>query len=158
MGWIILATLIGGILVALVVFTIASENHNQQTTIYPRDMVWSALDDDLLEAIELGLTFEAIERYRQLADATLDEARGAIEYLIANPEVLVAQMKKGAVPRDAGVRDLVRQGRLDEAIDVYREFTGALLEDAQDAVAQIEQEVALETNHETDRTDRADSD
>jgi hypothetical protein len=64
--------------------------------------------------------------------------------------------KKGAAPADAGVRHLVRLGRLDEAIDIYREFTGVSLEEAQEAISQIDQEVGLESDDENHRADRAD--
>ena len=52
--------------------------------------------------------------------------------------------KEKATLRDAGIRDLIRQGRIAEAIDIYRDFTGVSPEEAAEDIAQIEQELVLE--------------
>jgi len=75
----------------------------------------------------------------------LNEAKEAVEYVMDNPDALDgARRKKKAPSRDAGVRELVRQGKIDEAVEIYRDFTGASLADAKDDIAQIKQELALE--------------
>lgn len=52
-------------------------------------------------------------------------------------------MKHGAVPEDAGLRDLVSQGKLIEATDLYRQFTGVDLFTAQAVVDDLVREIRL---------------
>jgi hypothetical protein len=42
---------------------------------------------------------------------------------------------------DAGIRDLVEEGRLDEAVEVYRKFAGVDEYTARDAVEQIRRDM-----------------
>src|SRR5688572_1429251 len=47
---------------------------------------------------------------------------------------------------DAGVRDLITQGNFDEAVDLYRRFTGVDLFTAKTAVQDIQTEMRLGTS------------
>lgn len=81
---------------------------------------------------------------------------GAFFALIVSMAVMSQQNRTKAKARqpyqtisDAGVRDLVAQGRIDEAIDLYQRFTGVDLFTAQDAVADMQRELQL-SNTEAD--------
>jgi len=47
---------------------------------------------------------------------------------------------------DAGVRDLVAQGQMDEAVDVYRRFTGVDVFTAKSAVLDMQTEMRLSSS------------
>jgi len=59
------------------------------------------------------------------------------------PESNAKKGKQGALPADAGVRDLLAQGKHDEALDLYQRFTGSDLFTAQQAIEDIERELRL---------------
>lgn len=52
--------------------------------------------------------------------------------------------KSRALPDDAGVRDLLAQGRSDEAVRLYQQFTGVDVFTAQEAVSEIQQNMVDE--------------
>lgn len=54
-----------------------------------------------------------------------------------------SKLKKGALPSDAGVRELVLKGQKQEAIILYQRFTGVDEFTARDAVDEIERELRL---------------
>jgi hypothetical protein len=66
----------------------------------------------------------AIVRYQALAAVSYEEARQAIEYLLANPELLPAipQKRRPALPdaEDAALALAIAEGRLDEAAKRYQ--------------------------------------
>lgn len=51
--------------------------------------------------------------------------------------------KRGQLPEDAGIRDLIAQGKMDAAIDLYQQFTGVDIFTAKDAVEQMAAEHRL---------------
>lgn len=51
--------------------------------------------------------------------------------------------KLGEIPSDAGIRDLLLEGRMQEAITTYRNFTGVDEFTAQKMVKQIQREMRL---------------
>src|SRR5689334_16973476 len=51
--------------------------------------------------------------------------------------------KVGEVPMDAGLRDLISEGRIDEAIDLYQRFTGLDQMAAQNYVHSTAREMRL---------------
>ncbi len=84
----------------------------------------AASDPEVQEAMDNGRKIEAIKRYRELTGVGLKEAKDVIDYLMAGG---VIDKKKRARPRHgsaAGVRDLLADGRKDEAVDLYARFTG----------------------------------
>lgn len=100
--------------------------------------VEAAYDREVQHEIAVGNKIAAIRLYRELTGCSLREAKAAIDFLVAHPDYdLLSQGKHDPFgsPIDAGVRDLVRAGQRDEAMRIYRDFTGA---DAEDARAEIE--------------------
>ncbi|MEO1162380.1 MAG: hypothetical protein AAFV98_01230 [Chloroflexota bacterium] len=51
--------------------------------------------------------------------------------------------KSGQLPADAGVRDLIAEGKLDQARDLYQQFTGVDMFTAQEAVEEMAREFRL---------------
>ena len=57
-------------------------------------------------------------------------------------------MKKAAYDaQDAGIRDLIQAGRLDEAVEIYQKFAGVDAYTARDAVDEIARDIHL--SHQT---------
>jgi ribosomal protein L7/L12 len=99
-------------------------------------------DERIQEALNRGNKIEAIKVYRELTSVGLKEAKDAIEYLIANPDAVSEKKKRAAYDTmDAGIRDMIQEGRIDEAIEVYQKFAGVDEYTAMDAVAEIEHEL-----------------
>lgn len=101
-----------------------------------------ALDAEIQEAIAAGATIEAIKLYRELTGCGLREAKSAIDYVALHGEALRRAKRKREAdsPFDAGVREMLRAGRRDDALRAYQAFTGADAADAEDEVARIEWE------------------
>jgi hypothetical protein len=116
------------------------KRHRQETT---SAIDWAAANDERVRSLLPRHKIEAIKTYRGLTGASLKDAKAAIEHLMAHPDDY-GEVKEKTNPRDAGIRDLIRQGRISEAIDIYRDFTGVSPEEAVDDIAQIEQELELE--------------
>src|SRR5690606_24075817 len=55
------------------------------------------------------------------------------------------QKSRMPVLSDSGIRELVQEGSIQEAVDLYMRFTGVDQYSARDAVEQIEQEIRLES-------------
>lgn len=53
--------------------------------------------------------------------------------------------KEGELPSDAGVRDLIIENRIEEAIDLYQRFTGVDEFTARKAIEDMEREMRLST-------------
>jgi hypothetical protein len=85
-------------------------------------------DDELSAALAANRKIEAIKRYRELtgADTGLKEAKAIIEDALRNPDTYSARKARLSSDSlsDAGVRDLIAAGRLDEAAELYRRFAG----------------------------------
>ncbi|MCU0499329.1 MAG: hypothetical protein MUF87_18420 [Anaerolineae bacterium] len=97
----------------------------------------AARDPAVITAIAVGDYTRAALAYHDLTGVSLNEAKRVIEYLQMQPEVLnlVSKPKDGASPLDAGIRELVRAGDLEQAITAYQSFTGV---DESDARTEIE--------------------
>jgi ribosomal protein L7/L12 len=110
----------------------------------PVDLDWEATQDsDFQAALERGNKIEAIKIYRDKTGLGLKESKDAVEYYQAGG---VATKKRRHIPSAesaAGVRDLLDEGRKDEAIDLYAKFAGVDQYTARDAVEQIEREMRL---------------
>src|SRR5205085_1466425 len=111
----------------------------------PGQIDWDAIaDQELQDAMNQGNKINAIKRYQELTNAGLKEAKDAVEYAASHPDEIDLSGKKKA-PRlelDApGIRDLLEEGREDEAIEVYQKFAGVDEYSARDAVARIKQEM-----------------
>lgn len=92
----------------------------------PRRIDWDVINaPDIQEALSRGKKIEAIKHYRTHTNVGLKEAKDAIEYAFDHPEE--AERKKRSPVNDlsdGGVRDLIEEGRIEEAVEVYRTFTG----------------------------------
>ena len=108
----------------------------------PSDIDWNALADDELQSHLPHMKINAIKRYRELTGAGLKEAKDAVDYAMANPDQLAQKGKAGGVvdTDGAGVRDLIAEGRIDEAVKVYAAFMGVDEFTARDAIAQMQHE------------------
>jgi ribosomal protein L7/L12 len=105
---------------------------------------WSAINDSELQRfIAAGQKINAIKRYRELTGEGLKEAKDAVEYASANPGGAASKKKTAYDTPDAGIRDLVRDGEIDRAVEVYRVFAGVDEYTARDAIRQIERELRL---------------
>ncbi len=63
--------------------------------------------------------------------------------MIINQNQTAKQKNAQSSLSDAGVRDLLAQGRDDEALQIYQRFTGVDLFTAKDAIADLKREVQL---------------
>jgi len=109
----------------------------------PDQIDGSALSDERIqEAMNKGNKIEAIKVYRELTGLGLKESKDAIDYVLAHPDVEFEKKKRATYDKlDAGVRDLVVEGRIDEAIEVYQKFAGVDEYTAMDAIAEIEHDI-----------------
>lgn len=114
----------------------------------PAPIDWDAINDDLLQAeIAKGNKIGAIKRYRQLTNLGLKEAKDAIDYAMLHPDERGDKKKKAAYDaQDAGIRDLIADGRMNEAIEIYQKFAGVDLYTARDAVEAIANDLHLSDN------------
>lgn len=104
-------------------------------------------DDDVHEALQGGKTLEAIKLLRDKTGLGLKEAKEALDHYLAQTNIGLRESpmpKKKApdlIPTDQGIRRLVDQGRMDEAIEAYRLFTGVDSFTARDAIEEIQHEL-----------------
>jgi ribosomal protein L7/L12 len=133
------------VLIALVWF-IRSRGRATNATMAPVQLTEdaaSALADSAVQAaLDRGNKIEAIKRVRQLTGLGLKEAKDLIEAYQRNPDSVVEKKKRPVNDLSAdGVRDLIEEGKLDEAVDLYRRFAGVDQYTAQDAVEKLRQEM-----------------
>jgi ribosomal protein L7/L12 len=110
----------------------------------PNGIDWNALADAELQSHLPQMKINAIKRYRELTGAGLKESMEAVEYAMAHPEQ-VGQKGKSPVVVDtegAGVRDLIAEGRIDEAVKVYAAFMGVDEFTARTAIEPMQREDA----------------
>lgn len=92
----------------------------------------AATDAEVLEHLQNKRKINAIKRYRELTGVGLKEAKDAIDYLERNPDAMIEKRTSrlsaestAGNPFDAGIREMIKQHKSDEAIRVYQDFTGA---------------------------------
>ena len=107
---------------------------------------WLAIKDDELQSYLPDKKINAIKRYRDLTGCGLKEAKQAIEYVIANPDAKKGKRGLSANTEGAGVKDLLLEGRIDEAVQVYSAFMGVDEFTARDAINDLERELMAEAN------------
>jgi hypothetical protein len=133
----------GLIAVALVTNYILVTRQERQTGELPYWMPgqidWDVIADEQLQYwLNRGNKIEAIKRYRELTGAGLKEAKDSIEYAEKHPDERGEKKKAPRLDLDApGIRDLLEEGREDEAVEVYQKFAGVDVYSARDAVARI---------------------
>jgi ribosomal protein L7/L12 len=130
------------LMVAVFVAVMRGREASEQSIRVPDEMDWDAAnDEEVRDLIAQHKKIEAIKAYRILTGAGLKESKDAIEYVMANPDASGEKHKKVVYEApDAGIRDLIKAGRIDEAVEVYRKFAGVDEYTARDAVAEIEHE------------------
>jgi ribosomal protein L7/L12 len=145
------------ILVAVFLFFMigagAAKNSTQgYSATIAKDVDWDAIADEELQSYLPNNKINAIKRYRELTGEGLKEAKDAVEYAIAHPE------KRGrgglnANTGGAGVRDLIVEGRINEAVTVYAAFMGVDEFTAKDAVLELERQLTAENRLSDDGMD-----
>jgi len=104
---------------------------------------WDAIQDEALQsALANNNKIEAIKRYRLLTGLGLKESKDAIDYAMLHPDERGDKKKKASYDaQDAGIRDLIQDGRLDEAVEIYQKFAGVDEYTARDAVDEIARQI-----------------
>lgn len=108
----------------------------------PQGLSLEVLADEEFQSYLPNQKIAAIKRYRQLTGCGLKEAKGAVDYVFANPDA-IEKAKSGSRLVDtegAGVRDLIDEGRIEEAVRVYADFMGVDEYTARDAVERMRKE------------------
>lgn len=134
---------IGIVALLLVINYRAVTRQERRNPLPPAEIDWHAIDDPIVQAeIAKNSKIGAIKRYRELTGLGLKESKDAIDYAILHPDDRGDKKKQAAYDaHDAGIRDLIRDGRLTEAVEIYRKFAGVDPYTARDAVARIEREL-----------------
>ena len=122
----------------------------------PQDFDPDAIADSLLQSeIAQGRKINAIKRYRELTGVGLKEAKDAVEWGLHLGIEGDEKKKRSAAESfsDAGIRDLLREDRFDEAVELYAKFAGVDEYTAREAVEDIAREARLESDDEVQRLD-----
>jgi tetratricopeptide (TPR) repeat protein len=131
------------IFMGLIALTIFLWNRDRKQQLQkPADIDINALADPKIQAaVASGHKINAIKIYRELTGVGLKDAKDAIEFFEKHPEIL-SEKKKAPELRlsDSGIRDLIDEGRTEEAIEIYQKFAGVDEYTARDAVEQIKRE------------------
>ncbi len=138
--------IISAVVIALVLFAFlaTASNRNDVSASIINDVDWSAIADDELQSYLPNRKINAIKRYRDLTGYGLKESKLAIEYVIAHPDSKKGKRYLSHIPDGAGIRDLVEEGRIEEAIKVYAAFMGVDEFTARDVIQDMQREsVAL---------------
>jgi ribosomal protein L7/L12 len=146
MGMMPVAWLVLAVLVVIVLFVIISRGTRTRDLVAPQvvDVDWEAAqDDDFQNALERGNKIEAIKIYREHTGLGLKESKDAVEYLLRAGVPVKKRRQTPSIEGAAGVRDLLEEGRKDEAVELYAQFAGVDSYTARDAVEQIEREMRL---------------
>jgi ribosomal protein L7/L12 len=129
-----------------------------QTKNWPANMAesvnWDAIADAELQSYLPENKINAIKRYRELTGEGLKEAKDAVEFAMAFPD----GVKKGRSGLDAntggaGVRDLITEGRITEAVTVYAAFMGVDEFTAKSAIAELERQLSAKNRLSDDGMD-----
>jgi hypothetical protein len=140
-----MVTMAGAVALFLFIFLVAMAIRWRRHQVLV-DMDAVLADEKLREYVLAKQGRAARRRYRLLTGVSLREARLRVNELIASPELLDVQKKKRpeveAVPGE-GVRNLIAEGRIDEAVDVYRDFMGVDKFTAEQAVLEMQRELRL---------------
>jgi competence protein ComGC len=146
-------TIMIAVVILLILFLMFAGRRNQQNRQIerPAQVDTVALVDAELQSYLPDNKMGAIKRYHQLTNAGLKESRDVIEWVLANPDALDGQkdIAREVDTQGAGIRDLVAEGRIEEAVKVYAAYMGVDAFSARDAVEQIERELLEEESSST---------
>jgi ribosomal protein L7/L12 len=131
------------VFIALKVFEWRLPRFPRETQLNPALIEWDALNDDRVQQHLPHNKIGAIKAYREITDVGLKEAKDAIEYYLAHRDE--AQHHGGKKQRseteslsDAGVRDLLNEGKFEDAVNAYKTFAGVDYFTARNAVEDIQ--------------------
>lgn len=148
---------VGIVAVLIVINYIAVTRQERSGSPAPKAVIdWEALNHEAVQsALAQGNKIQAIKEYRQLTGQGLKESKDAVDYAALHPEERfeksTKKKKATADSQDAGIRDLIFEGRMDEAVEVYQKFAGVDAYTARDAVDEIARELhgSAPTSHTT---------
>ena len=145
MGAFVIAVAIG-ILITVLIIAIAS-NRQEQTPFSPDQIDTAVFADEELLSYFADQKIAAIKRYRDLTGAGLKEAKQAVEYLMANPDALhrakklkSASLRLGETEAH-GIQQMIADGDINKAIDVYAQFMGVDRFTAESAINEMVEEL-----------------
>lgn len=141
-----------GILVIFLVFVAAANRRKTETLQLDENLIdWdAALSEEVQENLPNN-AIAAIRAYRNITGIGLKESKDIIDYLMAHPEAGKGKRRVSAeiTFSDAGIRDLLREGKTEEAVEAYKTFAGVDVFTAREAVEQIAQSLTEpEDSHE----------
>ncbi len=135
--------------IAVTAYLAVSRKEENKPVLPQAEIDWEAINTEAVQsALEVGNKIQAIKKYRQLTGQGLKESKDAIDYAALHPEERFEKTKKKkatADTQDAGIRDLILEGRMDEAVEVYQKFAGVDAYTAKDAVDEIARELHQNT-------------
>jgi ribosomal protein L7/L12 len=110
------------------------------------DVDWNVLLSPEMQQYLPDQKIEAIKLYRERTGAGLKEAKDAVDDYFANPGEIPAKIRHyDLVDQQAsGIRDLLREGKRDEARKTYQAFTGVDQFTADEAIDALEHEIETE--------------
>ncbi len=121
----------------------------------PQHIADAIHDSVVQEAMQNGRKIEAIRQYRELTGTGLKESKQVIDYVMAGGDIGKKRRSAPDLDMAAGVRDLLNEGRKDQAIDLYARFAGVETYSARDAVEQIERDMRFEDDAEYSPADES---
>ena len=149
-GMIELTLLIAVFIFALVILNFMLRRGRIATPEEPAELDPKTLaDDELRRYLRERKKINAIKRYRELTGTGLKVAKEIVEsLLLQDPDDLAqtGRKQRSMALSDEGIRDLLRDGRRQEAVDLYAKFVGVDVYSAEDAVDAIEREMRLGEN------------
>lgn len=134
-----------------------AEQYDSRNTLFEA-IDWDALRDDTLQSYLPDQKINAIKRYRELTGQNLSASKFAIDFIVKHPERLKKRTAPNADDAGAGVRDLVAEGRYEDAEKVYAAYMGVDVFTAKDAVMGIRRDVNAEAALEDSAGDDDDAD
>lgn len=141
--------LVGGLLALNYIMVSRQERREGKTAYVAPPINWEALQDtEIQDFMQRGMKINAIKRYRELTGVGLKEAKDAVDYAQAHPDEAEKKKAGAYAAPDAGVRDLIKAGKIAEAVEIYRQFAGVDEYTAKDAVWKIEQDMRYEVGAE----------
>ncbi len=111
----------------------------------PAEIDYEALAHERIhELLAEGNTIGAIKLYMEMTNLGLKESKDAVDFARNHPDEIVTKKRSPQqldLDEAPGIRDLLEDGREDEAIEIYRKFAGVDEYMARDAVARIKGEI-----------------
>jgi hypothetical protein len=106
----------------------------------------AATDQRLQAEIARGNQKEAIKLYQELTGVSSIAAKDIVDFLTENPGIsyMPKKVSQPALDDAPGIRDLLDEGREDEAVEVYQKFAGVDEYTARDMVEKIKREMGGE--------------